>query len=304
MAGLSSLVERSPNFDHVVFPDLMPAGIRHVINFAPTAVQYSRPCSEVIFSDEDDACLRWFFQQAGLRVEDYRAESLRRRIASLLRYLEAGSLVEARAVVRRNLLLLPRAMDALLIGVTSFFRDPDVFDSLRDAIADRLPSADLRYRVWSAGCSDGSELYSLAVLLGESGILARSSLLGTDCRASAIVAARRGSFSRESVRGVDAGVRRRFFHMRDGHWDVASVLKRHIAWRQADVLREIEPGPWDMILCRNVSIYLQPNAVHELWVSLRGVLRPGGLLVVGKAERPASAGGFVPVGQCIFERRE
>jgi hypothetical protein len=168
---------------HVVFPDLIPAGPRHVMNFAlPSAVGERPVHSDGPGSDEQAFCLRWIFRQAGLNVHDYRQETVQRRIPSMLRALRAGSLPEARSLLRANPQLLPEAMDALLIGVTSFFRDSEVFDAIRETAIPELSSPGGEVHIWGAACSDGSELVSLAVMLAESGLLQRAHLLGTDCR--------------------------------------------------------------------------------------------------------------------------
>jgi chemotaxis protein methyltransferase CheR len=289
------------NFHHVVFPDLAGAGLRHVVNFAPPSVSPAfRERWAVSFLDKEQFCLRWFFRQAGLNVDQYRPETLHRRVPGLLRALEVRTLSE---VVRANLRLLPKAMDALLIGVTSFFRDPDVVEALRTIAIPGLFAHSSTVRIWGAACSNGSELYSLAMLLAESGHLHRARLLGADCRASAVFGARRASFTADALRDVDPALVRRYFCERDGLWCISPFIQSRIDWRQADVLQETEPGEWDMILCRNFAIYLQPCAALRLWTRFHGALRRGGLLVTGKAERPAAIGRFRQLGPCLYQRK-
>lgn len=305
--GVRALRARSPasgslGFQHVVFPDLVGTGLRHVVNFAPPSALPSGAWVSVPFSHEEGLWLRWIFRQAGLNADHYRPETLHRRVPGLLRALQARSLSEARAKIRADLSLLPKAMDALLIGVTSFFRDPDVVDALRAIAIPELSAHRGAARIWGAACSDGSELYSLAMLLAESGQLHRACLVGTDCRASAVLNSRRGAFQHEAIRDVDPRMVRRYFRERDRFWCPSQVIAARIEWRQADVLQETEPGEWDMILCRNLAIYLQPDAAQKLWTRLHGALRRGGLLVTGKAERPAATSGFRQVGSCLFQR--
>jgi len=276
-----------------------------VINFAPPSASVDRRLSaDVAFSDVEAFCLRWIFRQAGLNVHDYRPESVQRRVSGLLRALRVRSLPEARSLLRTSPALLPTAMDALLIGVTSFFRDPDMFNALRGTALPELLCRGGEVRIWGTACSDGLELYSLAMLLAELELLHRARLLGTDCRASAVSNARRGAFAPAELRDVDPALLRRHLHLREGAWCVSPVIRSRMRWRQADVLREMEPGEWDLILCRNFAIYLRAGATIELWTRVRGALRRGGFLVTGKAERLGMICGFRQVGPCLYRREE
>ena len=75
-------------------------------------------------------------------------------------------------------------------------------------------------------------------------------------------------------------------------------------WRTGDVLTLPEPGTWDLVLCRNLAIYLQPEAASGLWRRLGASLRPGGLLALGKAERPTGASDLAAVGPCLYRRTD
>jgi chemotaxis methyl-accepting protein methylase len=206
----------------------------------------------------------------------------------------------------------------MLIGVTSFFRDPSVFDALGQRV---LPNVLARrsgreLRIWSLGCSDGAELYSVAMLLAEAGVFFDESvhLLGTDCRITSTRQAATGIYDANAVAGLSTDRLNRFFErlpptpLRSrrlpdaGSWRVVSALQRHTHWRTVDMLSRVEPGEWDIILCRNVSMYLRASAASMLWPALVSALRPGGYLVLGKAERPSGTIGLSCVENCIYRR--
>ena len=150
------------------------------------------------------------------------------------------------------------------------------------------------------GCSSGAELYSVAMLLADIGILDRCELLGTDLRQAAIDRACNGSLLPQVRPGTAPTKMDRYIQKSR----VVPSLRERITWRRANVLEEVEPGPWDAVLCRNLAIYLQPPAANRLWHRLASVLRSGGLLVLGKAERPSEAAGLVSAGPCIYRRDE
>jgi chemotaxis methyl-accepting protein methylase len=197
------------------------------------------------------------------------------------------------------------AVSALLIGVTQFFREPDVFSYLDQVVLPKLSTGGVRLRVWSAGCADGAELYSVAMLLAGRGLLGASTLLGTDCRVDAVCQAQRGWFDCSRVLPLDERIRQTYFVPQQRGWQVRNAIRQATLWQQGDALAEPAAGEpsWDLILCRNLAIYLEPAAAARLWTVLAGSLRVGGVLVVGKAERPQRQLSLLPLAPCVFEKR-
>lgn len=242
----------------------------------------------------------WIINRAGLDANFYRHGPLLRRLPACLRMLRVRSTEEARGVLEQRPELLPAAVDSLLIGVTEFFRDLPVFEGMRAAV---LPSLALRrgpLRVWSAACSNGEELYSVAILLAEGGLLAGSLLLGTDCRTRAVERARAGLYN---AAPADQTIRKKYFEPEGKSWRVVGSLQRQASWEVADLAEKVAGGPWDIILWRNLAIYLNAGPAEILWKRLAEALSPEGFLIVGKAERPPSALDLVPVCRCIYRRR-
>jgi chemotaxis methyl-accepting protein methylase len=298
---MSKLLLRPISYRHVVFPD---RNVRHTcaVNFGCAD---ERPSDESApdeqLSADEYHWVRFLFQEAGLNIDDYRFETIKRRIPACLRAVHLESLSAVKAAVLRRPELLKAVIGSLVIGVTSFFRDPPVFDALAEKIIPRLLSQKNGPRLWSVGCSDGSELYSVAMLLAERGGLQRSTLLGTDCRADAVTRAREGSYDHAAVRHVPQPLLARYFQTEGATWRVHPCLRAISQWRFGNALTTAEPGAWDLILCRNMSIYMQPPAAMRLWKLLESCLRPGGYLVLGKAERPTGAN-LAAFASCIFRR--
>jgi chemotaxis methyl-accepting protein methylase len=296
---MASLAYTPMAYRHVVFPDALE-GNGYAVNFCPSpGVPANGP--EELTADEY-ACIRWLFERAGLQLLDYRFETLRRRIPSCLRALRVESVGQICAAVERQPELLKRAISTLVIGVTSFFRDPQVFAALRQTGLTEVLSRSAHPRIWSVGCADGAELYSVAMLLAERGAAQRSVMLGTDCRGDAILRARAGCYDPAALKTVPSKFVGRYFKPDNGVWQVHPFLRDAAQWRQGDALYTSEPGMWDLILCRNMAIYLRPAAAGRLWERLGESLRRGGILVTGKAERPYGAAGLRAVAPCIYQR--
>ncbi len=263
---------------------------------------------------EVDSLLGWMLQRAGLEVGAYRATVLQRRLPACLRRLKAASATEAQELLERKPELLPFALSAILIGVSDFFRDAEVFAEVQDTILPYLLRERAGLRVCSVGASGGHEVYSMAMLLAEQGALERSDLLGVDCRRDAISSAVVGAFGEGEMSGVDAARRARFFHAEGGRWVVRTELRRSLRWRVADVLTfaEADPGEgeggeaggadWDVILFRNVSIYFNDDASIGAWARLTARLAPGGFLITGKAEQPPAALPLQRVSSAIYQK--
>jgi chemotaxis methyl-accepting protein methylase len=223
-------------------------------------------------------------------------------LPACLRRIRAQTLSEARRKLMQDPSLIGPALGTITIGVTSFFRDAAVFETLAREVIPSLGRENGHARVWSAGSSSGEELYSVAMLLAEAGLLGRATLLGTDCSAPAIAQAREGCYEVPALRDVPQGWREKYFVLRHCRWQVCGELRRGAQWRKADLTQIVEPGLWDLIICRNVAIYFTPAVAARVYQSLAGALRPGGVLVVGKAEQPMAATQLRPLASCIYRR--
>jgi chemotaxis methyl-accepting protein methylase len=315
------LTSSTTRYRHVTFADAMNLS-RRAVDLAPAAapaaaslylgdpadqadgastmLTSSRPLE---ISPEERSFLRWLLARVQLDLNDYRPETFVRRLPACLRMLRAASPAHARALLERNRLLVAPAIDSVLIGVTSFFRDQQVYGAIERLVIPRITEKHAT-RVWSAGCSDGAELYSLAMLLAERGVLHRCALLGTDCRIEATRRAAAGRFlDSQAERDIPPALLGKYFTAgADGAYVAKPLLCARLQWRTADVLHVLEPGPWDLILCRNLAMYLTGGATARLWAALAGALRPGGYLVLGKAERPHGTQMLSAAGPCIYRR--
>ena len=179
----------------------------------------------------------------------------------------------------------------LLINVTSFFRDPEVFDLLAEKIVPDLVQAhptDRPLRLWVAGCSSGEEAYSLAMLLREAIIASKRDIklqvFASDVDADAIAAARDG-FYPESVAPLISPERlARFFVKEDHGYRVSPELRAAVVFTVQDVLADPPFSRLDMISCRNLLIYLGPIAQAKVIALFHFALREGGTLLLGSAE--------------------
>ncbi len=248
-----------------------------------------------------DAFLVWLLHEAGLDPALYRGRCFMRRLSACLRQLRAATPAEARRLLEARPELLPVALDSVLLGVTQFFRDTSVFDAVRSQVLPELLATGQPVRIWSAACSDGPELYSVAMLVADADGLSRCELLGTDCRPTAIQRAAAGLYATDALRFVHA-THRKYFSDGGPLVRIVPELRQAIRWQVHDLFTAPARGPWDLILWRNMSIYLEAAAGESLWRALDGELRPGGFLIAGKADHPPRELGWSRVAPCVYRK--
>lgn len=181
-------------------------------------------------------------------------------------------------------------IDALLNQETSFYRDVGVLEGVVAAM-DRItdPASPRRMRIWSAACSTGQEPLSLAMLFAERAAqtgAAEPEILATDVSETAISRARAGRYTQfEIQRGLPVRRMITWFDAIDNEWVAKPDLVRRISYRRHNLVGDSAPvGPFDVILCRNVLMYLAPPLRQRIFEQLARVIRPGGLLVLGAGE--------------------
>jgi two-component system, chemotaxis family, CheB/CheR fusion protein len=181
----------------------------------------------------------------------------------------------------------------LLIGVTNFFRDPAVWDKLKDKIIpdllNRLPE---RYslRAWVPGCSTGEEAYSLAIIFNE--IVEKVAkkkhltlqIFATDLDSDGIEKARKGIYSSNIAADVSEERLNRFFTMENDGYRVNTAIREMIVFAPQDVIKDPPFTKLDILSCRNMLIYMEPALQKKLITLFNYTLKKGGIMMLGTAE--------------------
>ncbi|WP_137126150.1 chemotaxis protein CheB [Roseomonas sp. HF4] len=235
----------------------------------------------------------------------YKPGTLRRRIARRMAMAEFEIGAEDRylELLRSNPAELELLSKDLLIHVTSFFRDQQVFEYLAEHVipdlVERQP-VDQPMRVWVPGCSTGEEAYSLAMLFREQ-IAAtqrnvRIQIFASDADADAVASARDGLYPEAIAADVSPERLSRFFIKEGNSYRVTPELRAMIIFTVQDVLADAPFSRLDMVSCRNLLIYLSPEAQAKVIALFHFALRKDGILLLGNAETVGSVGGrFEPV---------
>lgn len=238
----------------------------------------------------------------GQDFELYKSGTLRRRVERRMALHAIVSFAEYLRLVKESKAEAEALANDLLINVTEFFRDPGAFERLENLMVGRFQSrrSDEPVRIWVAGCSTGEEAYSLGIVLLEQIAAAQRHLalqiFATDIDDEALQIARAGVYAESSLAKVSTERLTRYFVQEDQHFRVVKPLREAVIFSHHDVLRDPPFSKMDLISCRNLLIYLKPDAQHQVLTLLNFALRDDGLLFLGSAESVSAAGNlFEPV---------
>jgi two-component system, chemotaxis family, CheB/CheR fusion protein len=252
-------------------------------------------------------------QATGRDLCGYKAGTVARRIARRMQELDVPVLSEYLERLRGDPEEPNALLQHLLIGVTAFFRDEEVFAALDDRVLPRLAARpDAReLRAWVAGCATGEEAYSIAILAHEAcaraGVAPRVQVFATDLDGRALEVARAGRYTRQACARIPEARLARWFTARDDGFVVTKELRESCLFSLHHVTGDPPFSRLDLVSCRNVLIYLENELKRLVLPVFHYALRPGGVLLLGPSE---GLGGhddlFAPLDAKlrIFERKD
>jgi len=250
----------------------------------------------------------------GIDFSCYRIGTVGRRILRRMELLQLDQLDDYAIVLAANQEELDALGRDLLIGVTDFFRDPEVFRVLADQVRELLRGRQAAegFRVWSAGCASGEEAYSLAMLLHELaqevGFAGDLKVFATDVHKGALEIASRGVYCEEQLIGMPNWYLENYFRSDgNGSFRIDPKIRRILVFAHHNLLSDPPFTRIDLAVCRNLLIYLQPEAQRRALMALQFALVPGALLLLGASEGAshlANAFGVVDSGKKLFKKNE
>lgn len=176
----------------------------------------------------------------------------------------------------------------LLIGVTRFFRDGEAFDSLKSNVLPYLDCRKGHLRIWSAGCSTGEEVYSLAMICLEEMEKRRSNcelkIFATDIDRHALNVASQGLYPESIVADIDQEMLSKYFIRLENGYQVKESLRKTVVFATHNLLKDPPFSRLDLMVCRNLFIYLKPEMQQKILNMFYYSLKPGGFLFMGNSE--------------------
>jgi two-component system CheB/CheR fusion protein len=288
----------------------------HILRFDRTQPRITVPGDSEDATSDDRMLLQKIFAQLRARTDRdfsrYKRSTILRRISRRmqLNYLEDLSKYVERLRERPEEV---RALaDDLLITVTHFFRDEEVFVKLQaeevPRVFDRKAQTD-GIRLWSVGCATGEEAYSLAILFAEEAarreIAPHIQIFASDLHSRSLERAREGFYPGDIEADVSAERLRRFFQQENGGFRINKEIRDMVVFAPHNLLADPPFSRMDLISCRNLLIYLEREVQHDVIELFHYALNPEGTLLLGSAETMDVADLFRPEDKrlCFFRKR-
>ncbi len=272
------------------------------------------------FGDQDQSNLEKIIlllrSRTGHDFTFYKKSTLYRRVERRIALHQLNRIADYVRYLRENLHEADLLFRELLIGVTAFFRDPEVWQQLKAEVMPALFAAHpngANFRAWCPGCSTGEEAYSLAIIFQEALAQANPSVrytlqvFATDLDKEAIHRARVGTYSRNIAENVPAARLRKYFQVEDRGYKVAKETREMVIFAPQNLVMDPPFTKLDLLFCRNLLIYLEGALQNRLLPLFHYSLNPGGFLVLGTSESVGAAADHftaLPGKNRIFQCRE
>lgn len=298
--------------DLVLAPDEMGREIARMLRH-PQIIETKETAADDETNVEIATILKSLHKGTGVDFNGYKTSTLTRRIKRRMVLQKSEGLKGYAGLLAKNPAELEALYQDILISVTSFFRNPELFESLKTHVFPRLAegrSPQEAVRVWVLGCSTGEEAYSLGIAWAEfaeaAGSTVRIQIFASDLNARGIEQARAGVYPKSIDQDVSPQRLRNFFGEADGHYRVVRQIREAAVFARHNVLTDPPFSHVDLISCRNLLIYLDPVLQKRVMPLLHYALNPDGALVLGSSESIGSFRNFFDIEdakQKIFRRK-
>lgn len=239
-----------------------------------------------------DAFREYIESRTGIYIDESKKNSFalsltaRMNILGIHNYKDYYSFLTAHATGKNE---FDELLSLILIQETFFFRDERQLRVLTTRILPKLREQKHEIKIWSAGCATGEEPYSIAIAIAENFLPGsiHFSLSATDINPATLALAKKGVYSKNSMRSIDKVLLNKYFTLREGRYYLNERIKQLVHF---DTINLVEPylpagyGNFDIIFCKNVIIYFRLETVKKVIHRFHGMLSPGGYLFVGHSE--------------------
>jgi chemotaxis protein methyltransferase CheR len=253
------------------------------VNMEMTTLQIGEKEAEEIISEIYDCSGYDFF--------NYSSPSLIRRFQRYIDLKKITSLNELFELVNSDSAILNEFIEEITVNVTEMFRDPYFFKIIREKVLPELKN-NSPLKIWHAGCSTGEEVYSMAIVLKEQGVLDNCIIYATDINQSVLEHARRGVYSLDNLKQYEQNYKeseakgnfKDYYEIKNGEAVMDPSLREKIIFSSHNLVSDRGFNKFDLIVCRNVLIYFNKELQSEVLQTFYDSLNPKGFLALGSKE--------------------
>jgi|GEM_PF-377452 len=249
-----------------------------------------KPLDELLDESNLSKIYKMLFAEKGVDFSLYKSSTVVRRIERRLGALKIDSLSTYVQTLKDSPEEITCLYHDILIGVTQFFRDKEVFDALRSYIEGIVVKKEQgeEIRFWSIGCSTGEEAYSLAILLsdvlGEKISKYKIKIFATDIDDEALKIARTGIYAEAALLGLDKHFIQKYFTVQKNQYEVKKSIRELVIFSRHNIVSDSPFLRMDLISCRNMLIYFDQSLQNRFFPIIHYALSDGGIVLLGKSE--------------------
>ncbi|PTX18100.1 two-component system CheB/CheR fusion protein [Pontibacter mucosus] len=281
--------------DYVLTPEQMPEEIMEHTRKVPLVKSLIEQNEDGQDSEVLKEILDLICNHTQTDFTNYKEATLMRRIRKRMDYLRQKSMADYLNFLHEHPGEIKKLCQEFFINVTNFFRDPEAFECLEKEIIPQIIEAKAEteaVKVWVAACSTGEEVYSLAILFREAfdklGREPNVKLFATDIDQHAIMLASKGSYPLSISKHVSPERLERFFHLRGNRYIINEDVRKLVVFAQHDLQKDPPYSRIDLVSCRNMLIYLNPDLQNKVLSLFPYALNLGGYLFLGSSENIGS----------------
>ena len=267
----------------------------YLMRFIKTQPRIKLPEDENDLDQEESKLIQRVFSQVKARTgrdfTRYKLATLMRRMQRRMQIYQVELLSDYLELLRKNPEEVRALSDDFLINVTSFFRDKEVYDYLEENVIPKLfenKKSESQIRVWSVGCATGEEAYSLAMLLYEAAsemeISPDIQIFASDLHETSLKKAREGYFPGDINAEINTERLKQFFTRQEGGYRIRKEIREMVIFTPHNLLADPPFSRINLVMCRNLLIYLKKETQKNIFELLHYALVPGGNLVLGTSE--------------------
>jgi two-component system CheB/CheR fusion protein len=254
------------------------------------------------------------YRSKNINFAHYKLPTVLRRIKRRLNILKLDNISNYLSYLQIHKEEVANLYNDLLINITGFFRDSEVFRELKDRLLPFILKGkknNQHVRIWVPACSTGEEVYSLAIclleIIGKKEAKITVQIFATDINAKNINIARAGVYGKNAVKTVSSERLKKYFYKEGADFRVCKKLREMCIFSTQNVITDAPFSNIDLLSCRNLLIYLEAAAQKKVFRNIYYALRPGGILILGKSETTSAfAGGFKTKNRRkgVFEKKQ
>ncbi len=219
-------------------------------------------------------------------LNSYKEQQMKRRIDSLINKNGIKGYPAYVEALKTRKEIFDEFINYITINVSEFYRNPDQWKLMDEQfLPDLIKRFGKNLKVWSAACSTGDEPYSLVMAFSKHIPMNQIRIFATDLDKTVMGKAKVGLYNEKSIAGVPPEFKKKYFTQVGPSFQISDEIKKHVTFKEHNLLKDKYDTNYDFIICRNVLIYFTEEAKAEVFRKFSESLKPGGLLFIGSTEQ-------------------